>query len=58
MKVFMGELSATKSKDTLVFCTQWLWSGDGARITRGLVTPGYSITTVLCHNIVVCTISA
>lgn len=32
MKKFMGDLSATTSKDSLVFCTQWLWSGDGARI--------------------------
>jgi ferredoxin/flavodoxin len=32
MKDFLRGLRGIKAKDALVFCTQWLWSGDGARI--------------------------
>jgi len=33
MKKFMQRLAPTPAdKDTFIFCTQWLWSGDGARI--------------------------
>ncbi len=31
MKKFFQKLSVDKSKKTFIFCTQWLWSGDGAR---------------------------
>jgi len=36
MKKFMQELIPVAGKNAVVFCTQWLWSGDGARI--GAVT--------------------
>lgn len=32
MKVFIRSLSPVQGKTAFVFCTQWLWSGDGARI--------------------------
>ena len=32
MKDFLRGLRGVKGKETLVFCTQWLWSGDGARV--------------------------
>ena len=37
MKMFMGELAPVSHKETLVFCTQWLWSGDGARVATELI---------------------
>jgi hypothetical protein len=32
MKVFIRSLTPVREKTAFVFCTQWLWSGDGARI--------------------------
>ena len=32
MKRFLTALSPAPGKEALVFCTQWLWSGDGARV--------------------------
>ncbi len=32
VKKFFQNLSAVKNKKTFIFCTQWLWSGDGARV--------------------------
>jgi flavodoxin/ferredoxin len=32
MKIFIHSLTPVREKTAFVFCTQWLWSGDGARI--------------------------
>ena len=37
MKIFIATLSAVKEKPAFTFCTQWLWSGDGAAIGASLV---------------------
>lgn len=37
MKVFMSGLSPVSRKAALVFCTQWLWSGDGARVSEEFI---------------------
>lgn len=39
MKRFLTALSPAPGKDALVFCTQWLWSGDGARVAVEFVGP-------------------
>lgn len=44
MKDFINQLSPVEAKPTLVYCTQWLWSGDGARVGAGfLKTKGFDI---------------
>ena len=37
MKDFIGSLAPAKGKKAFVFCTQWLWSGDGARVGAQLL---------------------
>jgi len=37
MKDFIGSLAPVKNKKAFVFCTQWLWSGDGARVGAQLL---------------------
>lgn len=37
MKDFIGSLALVKGKRAFVFCTQWLWSGDGARVGARLL---------------------
>lgn len=37
MKDFIGSLAAVKDKKAFIFCTQWLWSGDGARVGAELL---------------------
>jgi len=37
MKGFISELDEGRGKRALVFCTQWLWSGDGARLGAELL---------------------
>ncbi len=34
MKEFFKNLPPVKNKKTFVFCTQWMWSGDGARVAE------------------------
>ncbi|UNC91087.1 EFR1 family ferrodoxin [Candidatus Contubernalis alkaliaceticus] len=34
MKEFFQELPPVKNKRTFIFCTQWMWSGDGARVAE------------------------
>ncbi|MBS3985927.1 MAG: EFR1 family ferrodoxin [Selenomonadales bacterium] len=37
MKKFIEELEPATGKCAMVFCTQWLWSGDGARIGAAML---------------------
>ncbi len=37
MQTFMDQLQNTKPKKCFVFCTQWIWSGDGARVGAELL---------------------
>ncbi len=37
MKKFISELAVARGKRALVFCTQWLWSGDGASLGAELL---------------------
>lgn len=37
MKDFIDSLGPVKGKKAFVFCTQWLWSGDGARVGAQLL---------------------
>ncbi len=37
MKEFIDRLPVVDKKDTFVFCTQWMWSGDGARVGADLL---------------------
>ncbi len=39
VKNFILGLPAAKNKKCFVFCTQWLWSGDGARTGAGFLRP-------------------
>ncbi len=44
MKEFLDSLSIVENKNAFVFCSQWLWSGDGARVGADLVKPkGYRV---------------
>jgi len=44
MKRFISELEGVAGKRGFVFCTQWLWSGDGARLGAELLgAKGYNI---------------
>jgi NAD-dependent dihydropyrimidine dehydrogenase PreA subunit len=44
MKRFLAELSPAPGKAAVVFCTQWLWSGDGARVAVEFVgSKGFAI---------------
>ena len=44
MKNFMAGLPKVSARKTLVFCTQWLWSGDGAAIGASfLKDKGYKV---------------
>ena len=38
MKDFMLKLPQSRGKKALTFCTQWLWSGDGAAIGASMLT--------------------
>lgn len=45
MKDFIGSLAPVKGKKAFVFCTQWLWSGDGARVGAQLLQGlGYNVS--------------
>lgn len=37
MKDFIGSLPPERGKKAFVFCTQWMWSGDGARVGAQLL---------------------
>ncbi len=39
MKDFIWKLEPVQEKKAFVFCTQWLWSGDGARLGASFLTP-------------------
>ncbi len=39
MKDFIEDLSPIQSKPAFVYCTQWLWSGDGARTGASFLRP-------------------
>ena len=39
MKDFIERLSEVQAKPTFVYCTQWLWSGDGARVGSSFLKP-------------------
>ncbi len=39
MKKFMQRLPTVKDRKCFVFCTQWLWSGDGARTGADFLKP-------------------
>ncbi len=44
MKDFIGHLSKVQAQPTFVYCTQWLWSGDGARVGASFLEPqGFKI---------------
>lgn len=42
MKAFMRKLSDQK-KEAFLYCTQWLWSGDGARVGTEFLGPGFQV---------------
>lgn len=45
MKDFISSLAPVKGKKAFVFCTQWLWSGDGARVGAQLLQGlGYQVS--------------
>jgi ferredoxin/flavodoxin len=44
MKRFIDQLPQVQNKSAFVFCTQWLWSGDGAAIGAAMLEEkGYSV---------------
>ncbi len=44
MKVFIEALPQSPGKEALVFCTQWLWSGDGAYLGASMLNKkGYNV---------------
>ena len=44
MKNFIAKLTAVDAKPAIVFCSQWLWSGDGARVALEFLEPkGFDI---------------
>jgi flavodoxin/Pyruvate/2-oxoacid:ferredoxin oxidoreductase delta subunit len=42
MKDFMQKISPVE-KQVILYCTQWLWSGDGARVGAEFLHPGYRV---------------
>ena len=42
MKDFMGRLNPAE-KDTFLYCSQWLWSGDGARIGTEFIDRSFRV---------------